>query len=134
MGSDEARTERLNRLELSRDQDVLASGSVNVLQMVNKNAQRGINMDHDEEDFNTDRTKKPLVPLPALCDNDGAAPPPLPTDYKDADDEGLDELDGAIKVVSLWLRATLREWETELTSRLSAGRRHAPSPMSADSS
>jgi pre-mRNA-splicing factor 18 len=118
--SDDARTARLNELELIGDQDVLASGSRNILQMVSRQAQRGINVDKDEEDFHVAGARAvstPVVPLPALVDIEGVIPPVMAALEEEDDDDAVDLVDEAAKAVSLWIRNTLREWETELTRR-----------------
>merc|ERR1740129_994052 len=57
-GEDDAGREmRLRRCELGRDQDVLAKGSTNVMQLLDRVAKRGVNIDRDEEDMVDDRTR-----------------------------------------------------------------------------
>lgn len=125
--TDEARTARLNQLELNREQDEIATGSTNVLQLVTRRAQLGVNVDRDDEDFHvTDMrtTKKFVVPLPTTSVELVAESSlqlstgrhELTLEEEDDDEDGTDE---AAKCVAVWIRNTLREWERELTTRAS---------------
>mmetsp|Transcript_64352 Transcript_64352/g.112114 ORF Transcript_64352/g.112114 Transcript_64352/m.112114 type:complete len:522 (-) Transcript_64352:47-1612(-) len=143
---DDGRTARLNRCELIRDQDVLATGSTNVLQLINRRAKLGVNVDCDEDDFEqpaVPQKQAPTLSARAAADEealsvlsslkglweDEADPSTsgqivttkeaakVASGDQDAEDDFENQMDDAAKVVATWLRVTLREWEVSLTER-----------------
>lgn len=91
--SDTSRLARLNSCELGREQDDYAHGSTNVLLMVERNAERGMNMDRDKEDEQDDRAQ-------AIEDANGE------------DVDSVDEHDDEVLPVPFPVGHALREGET----------------------
>eukprot|EP00928_Gymnodinium_smaydae_P021520 TRINITY_DN18408_c0_g1_i1.p1 TRINITY_DN18408_c0_g1~~TRINITY_DN18408_c0_g1_i1.p1 ORF type:complete len:628 (+),score=132.99 TRINITY_DN18408_c0_g1_i1:139-1884(+) len=163
-----ARSARLRALELGRDQDVLATGSTNVMQILDRRAERlGVAPEErDEEDYVSRTTqhdfKRAMPSASAIRDGgasssdedipskkarssggasqalslvplggggaDGATNSlagefPWEEDGSKAEQEAAaeaEEEDEEVQMVSLWLRNTLRDWETWLIERSKA--------------
>jgi len=115
---DLGRTARLHRLELVGDQDVLAQGSTNVLQMVDRRADKGLNLD-DEDDLMA-RAELSHTASGVAQPIGGTSVAPLAISASAEPDEvekESDAVDDVSRSVLLWLRSTLREWEAMLVSR-----------------
>mmetsp|Transcript_45162 Transcript_45162/g.104649 ORF Transcript_45162/g.104649 Transcript_45162/m.104649 type:complete len:473 (+) Transcript_45162:112-1530(+) len=110
----DAREARLKHCEMCRDQDILASGSTNVMQILDRRLAQGVLAERDEDET-TRKQKVPLAPLGITDQGMGSGAPDA--DGWDDDDDDLEEEESDIKAVTAWLRATLREWESELTAR-----------------
>jgi len=143
-GEDDAsRAARLRRCELCRDQDVLASGSTNVMQLIDRRAERDKIIEWDDIDYalslqHTVARARPGISGSAVCaaagesrggdssaqDGSARASEGNGSAFVVADvegqDDGADSTDLETQMVVKWLRATLREWEAALLARAPA--------------
>lgn len=145
--TDAQRTVRLNKLELVKDQDVLATGSTNVMQLIDRRLKRlGVGaVERDEEDyaarrpqvdvFSAQRTKslairdsKPSVSVAGggtssrATKTDAADVEVFPWEVNGsaADAEAAEEAeiaDEQVKKVVVWLRDSLQKWEKWIIER-----------------
>eukprot|EP00931_Biecheleriopsis_adriatica_P113817 TRINITY_DN8902_c0_g1_i1.p1 TRINITY_DN8902_c0_g1~~TRINITY_DN8902_c0_g1_i1.p1 ORF type:complete len:572 (-),score=153.79 TRINITY_DN8902_c0_g1_i1:37-1722(-) len=135
--SDSARWRRLQRLELTRDQDVLATGSTNVMQILDRRQKRereaaGLEkgpdvVDAEDADFqiseNKAARKAGTVEADEQSDSDEnetgaqAAPIGVGEEPNPEAEQAQQQLDTASHSVMAWLRNMLRAWEKALTDR-----------------
>jgi len=125
--SDSQRWQRLSRLELKVDQDVLASGSTNVMQILDRKQKRkmeaaggveGVDaVDAEDADF---EARKSIRTGEDSSDEEGAVAALGAEEGEQRDpeaEEAQQKLDAASHSVMAWIRAMLRAWETALTDR-----------------
>jgi len=106
---DDLRLARLRRHELGRDQDELASGSTNVMQILDRKVEREIPSGMMDAGLNVGVGSK------ALGDDEDDPDDEAQSEEDPAVDEEEEALAADTKLVAKWLRTTLREWETVLT-------------------
>lgn len=124
--SDEVRFARLTRCELSRDQDELAGGSMNVMQILDRRSERQMSsvlMRHTALAVCGSAEQSP----PPTNDDDGMgvdwnrdADDPIGVESADEDADAVqeeEEADERARQVVVWLRTTLRDWEASLRDR-----------------
>lgn len=128
--SDSVRWRRLQQCELQGDQDELATGSTNVMQILDRQQNRardaaGVHtgadvVDADDAELDT----KATIEAAGEDSNSEDEGPFVPgTDVGEQDPEAVEaqhRLDDAIISVTSWLRSTLRAWEKSLTERAAA--------------
>eukprot|EP00929_Paragymnodinium_shiwhaense_P040089 TRINITY_DN20958_c0_g4_i1.p1 TRINITY_DN20958_c0_g4~~TRINITY_DN20958_c0_g4_i1.p1 ORF type:complete len:530 (+),score=155.78 TRINITY_DN20958_c0_g4_i1:93-1682(+) len=144
--TDRQRRGRLKKAVLSTDQNELASGSTNVMQILDRRAAKaGANVDlRDDEDYEGLRqskfkaTRRSTLALPAPAAATSGVSTKLGND-DDSDDEfpwedsnkqkkqaeqdaEAEAQDAEVRVVALWIRASLRDWEASLNERQKAGK------------
>ncbi|CAE7245485.1 unnamed protein product [Symbiodinium pilosum] len=134
--TDVQRWRRLQGCELARDQDVLADGSTNVMQILDRRQQRereaaggirGVDIvDAEDAEFATmDGTVTRHEPNDKDSDSedDGTTLHAVlgsdPDDRDKEQEEAQRKLDAASHGVMSWIRQTLRAWESQLTERAS---------------
>lgn len=134
--TDAQRWDRLQRCELARDQDVLADGSTNVMQILDRRQQRereaagGIRgtdiVDAEDAEFaaleGTVSRHEPDVEQDSASEEEGprlAAVLGQTEGDKEAE-EAQKKLDEASHEVTSWIRSMLRAWEADLTARAPA--------------
>ncbi|CAE7470920.1 unnamed protein product [Symbiodinium microadriaticum] len=136
--TDAQRFRRLQGCELSRDQDVLADGSTNVMQILDRRQQRereaaggirqGVDIvDAEDAEF---ATQEGTVTRHEPNDNDSDSEDDGPKlavvlgsepDERDKEqEEAQRKLDAASHAVMTWIRSMLRAWEAQLTERAAA--------------
>jgi len=109
---DAERLARLRLCELGTDQDVLASGSTNVMQLLNRQAQSGT-LERDEED----EMSMALVVASKLGIQVDSGKADMESSTVAAGADGGPDEDMEVQVVLAWIRETLREWEAVLLAR-----------------
>lgn len=136
---DDARFQRLKELELGTDQNELATGSTNVMQLIERRMAREKTVEKDEEEILESRKlaaskkqldfsiakKAKITPVLALKDNmtpfggTYGVPASVVLEQMEDDDEGadMDTDDSDTRTVVKWLRNTLRDWEIAITRR-----------------
>lgn len=107
--ADADRLLRLRQLELQCDQDVLAGGSTNVMQIIDRRAARDESRSHRPDAGLNERDEEDEDPALGNREPEQGA-----DDMEDSEAEGMDI---AIKAVLIWLRLTLRGWESTLVAR-----------------
>lgn len=135
--TDAQRWDRLQRCELARDQDVLADGSTNVMQILDRRQQRereaagGIRgtdiVDAEDAEFaaleGTVSRHEPDVEQDSASEEEGprlAAVLGQTEGDKEAE-EAQKKLDEASHEVTSWIRSMLRAWEADLTASTGGG-------------
>lgn len=131
--SDSDRWRRLQQRELQGDQDELATGSTNVMQILDRQQNRardaagGIETGADVVDAEDVELDNKDTTQPGGEDSsEDEGPSSRVNDVSEQDPEAVEaqqRLDDAILSVTDWLRTTLRAWEKSLTERAPAEER-----------
>mmetsp|Transcript_4556 Transcript_4556/g.10669 ORF Transcript_4556/g.10669 Transcript_4556/m.10669 type:complete len:492 (+) Transcript_4556:74-1549(+) len=139
--TDAQRWRRLQSCELARDQDVLADGSTNVMQILDRQQQRareaaggirqGVDIvDAEDAEFaTTEGTVSRHAPEDQDSDSEDERPQLAsvlgnkPDDRDKEQEEAQRKLDTASHAVTGWIRSMLRAWEATLTERASVEER-----------
>jgi len=134
--TDAQRYRRLQSCELSRDQDVLADGSTNVMQILDRRQQRereaaggirqGVDI-VDAEDAEFATLEGTVTRHEPNDDSDSEDDGPKlavvlgsePDERDKEQEEAQRKLDAASHAVMTWIRSMLRAWEAQLTERAS---------------
>jgi len=141
--TDAQRWDRLQRCELARDQDVLADGSTNVMQILDRRQQRereaagGIRgmdiVDVEDAEFaaleGTVSRHEPDVEQDSASEEEASGPRLAAVLGQQSErdkeaEEAQKKLDEASHEVTSWIRSMLRAWEADLTTRAPMEEKH----------